>query len=39
MNISISRLENKALKEEFQVLDLLFGEIIYYLEKTIKKIE
>ena len=39
MNISISRLENKALKEEFQVLDLLFGEIIYYLEKTFKKLD
>ena len=39
MNISISRLENKALKEEFQVLDLLFGEIIYYLEKTYKKLD
>ena len=39
MNISISRLENKAIKEEFQVLDLLFGEIIYYLEKTFKKLD
>jgi len=39
MNISISRLENKAVKEEFQVLDLLFGEIIYYLEKTFKKLD
>ena len=39
MNISISRLENKALKEDFQVLDLLFGEIIYYLEKTFKKLD
>ena len=39
MNISISKLENKALKEEFQVLDLLFGEIIYYLEKTFKKLD
>ena len=39
MNISISRIENKALKEEFQVLDLLFGEIIYYLEKTFKKLD
>ena len=39
MNISISRLENKAVKEEFQVLDLLFGEIIYYLEKTFIKLD
>ena len=39
MNISISRLENKAVKEEFQVLNLLFGEIVYYLEKTFKKLD
>ena len=39
MNISISRIENKALKEEFQILDLLFGEIIYYLEKTFAKLD
>ena len=37
INISKSGLENKVLKKDFQVL--LFGEIIYYLEKTIKKIE
>ena len=39
MNISISKLENKAVKEEFQVLNILFGEIIYYLEKTFKKLD
>ena len=39
MNMSISRLENKALKEDFQVLDFMFGEIIYYLEKTFKKLD
>ena len=38
MSISISRIENKAVKEEFQVLDLLYGEIIFYLEKTFKKL-
>ena len=37
INISKSGLENKVLKKDFQVL--LFGEIIYYLEKTIKKID
>ena len=39
MNLSISRLENKALKQDFQILNLIFGEIIYYLEKTYKKLD
>ena len=39
MNISISRIENKALKQDFQILNLIFGEIIYYLEKTFKKLD
>ena len=38
MNLSISRLENKALKQDFQILNLIFGEMIYYLEKTYKKL-
>ena len=39
MNLSISRLENKALKQDFQILNLIFGELIYYLEKTYKKLD
>ena len=39
MNLSISRLENKALKQDFQILNLIFGEIIYFLEKTYKKLD
>ena len=39
MNLSISRLENKALKQDFQILNLIFGEMIYYLEKTFKKLD
>ena len=39
MNLSISRLENKALKQDFQILNLIFGEMIYYLEKTYKKLD
>jgi len=39
MNLSISRLENKALKQDFQILNLIFGEIIYFLEKTFQKLD
>ena len=39
MNLSISRIENKALKQDFQILNLIFGEMIYYLEKTYKKLD
>jgi hypothetical protein len=39
MNLSISRIENKALKQDFQILNLIFGEMIYYLEKTFKKLD
>ena len=38
MNLSISRIENKALKQDFQILNLIFGEMAYYLEKTFKKL-
>ena len=39
MNLSISRIENKALKQDFQILNLIFGEMIYYLEKTFIKLD
>ena len=39
MDLSISRLENKALKQDFQILNLIFGEIIYFLEKTFQKLD
>ena len=39
MNLSISRLENKALKQDFQILNIIFGEMIYYLEKTYKRLD
>ena len=39
MNLSISRIENKALKQDFQILNLIFGEMVYYLEKTFKKLD
>ena len=39
MNLTISRIENKALKQDFQILNIIFGEMIYYLEKTYKKLD
>ena len=39
MNLSISRIENKALKQDFQILNLIFGEMVYFLEKTFKKLD
>ena len=39
MNLTISKIENKALKQDFQILNIIFGEMIYYLEKTYKKLD
>jgi len=39
MNLTISKIENKALKQDFQILNFIFGEMIYYLEKTYKKLD
>ena len=36
MNISISQFGNGVLKEEFQILDFIYGEIIFYIENTFK---
>ena len=39
MEISISQLGNRAVKEEFQILDLIFSELLFYIEKTFKKLD
>jgi hypothetical protein len=37
MNIDVSELDNKFLKEEFHVIEIIFSELLHYLEKSFLK--
>lgn len=39
MDISISQLGNIATKEEFQILDLIFSELLFFIEKTFRPLD
>ena len=39
MDISVSQLGNIATKEEFQILDLIFSELLFFIEKTFRPLD